>query len=129
MTDRLKDLLNLLKRSNADGDGWYSVSRVVMPLVRAFPADIAIVDENADGSGRVRLTDGKAQRMSDSMNAGIARAIVEAAGKTGKFNSYSGLDPEYLRREIEAALFMAYARGMKDAADQVARVTMNVGSL
>lgn len=59
--------------------------------------------------------------MSESLNAGIARAIIDGAGKTGKFSRYHGLDPEYLRREIEAALFMAYVRGMKDAGDQIKR--------
>lgn len=57
MDDKLKSLINLVKRSNPDADGWCNVSKVCMPLLRAMPADLAVVDENADGSGRVRFTD------------------------------------------------------------------------
>lgn len=53
-----KAFLQLICRSPDIGDGWRTVSRVIMPLVEKY-ADQTLIEwtKNDDGTGRVRLTE------------------------------------------------------------------------
>ena len=58
LTPRQRDLLNLIKRSKPDADGWYRVSKLIWPIIDGkLPADLVETIAIADDGGRLRLTD------------------------------------------------------------------------
>ena len=57
MDDKLRSLLQLVKRSQTDASGWRKVSATVWPLVANLPSDLATLEQSPDGGGRMRLTD------------------------------------------------------------------------
>ena len=57
LTPRQRDLLNLIKRSAPNTEGWYRVSKMVWPLVDGtMPHDLVDLKPTEDG-GFIRLTD------------------------------------------------------------------------
>lgn len=57
LNEKQRNLLNLIKRSKPEADGWYRASKMVWPLIAdAFPADLAETRE-ADEGGYIKLTD------------------------------------------------------------------------
>lgn len=57
MDDKLRQLLQLVKRSPADVEGWRKVSVPVWPLVANLPSDLVTLEPSPDGGGRMRPTD------------------------------------------------------------------------
>lgn len=56
LTTEQKTSLQLIGRSPSDSDGWREVSKILMPLLRlTAPKELVVIEEHADGSGRVRL--------------------------------------------------------------------------
>ena len=64
MDNKLRQLLELVKRSPQDADGWRKVSKPIWPLVANMPTDLVALEPSADGGGRLRLTD-RGQAVSD----------------------------------------------------------------
>ena len=57
LSDEQRDLLKLILRSKPRDDGWYSVSKVLWPMVSSgLPDDLAEMKSFED-SGFVRLTE------------------------------------------------------------------------
>lgn len=57
MDDKLRQLLQLVKRSPEDVEGWRKVSVPVWPLVANLPSDLVELEPSSDGGGRLRPTD------------------------------------------------------------------------
>ncbi len=58
LTPKQRDLLNLIKRSKPNEEGWYRVSKLVWPLVDGkMPADLVETSPTTGDGGYLRLTD------------------------------------------------------------------------
>lgn len=57
LTDKQRDILQLVLRSKVGEDGWYAVSKAIWPLVdAALPDDLAETRPTENG-GYIRLTE------------------------------------------------------------------------
>jgi hypothetical protein len=57
ITEKQKNIVALIKRSQPNPDGWYSISETVWPLVDGTLPDDLVETEKLETGGRLRVTD------------------------------------------------------------------------